>query len=175
MQGDLFGGATAAIVSLPLALAFGGESSQRRCTGNVHAAAVMALIGAWRYQEQRSVPQIHQQLQQRNICISERSVSNLLNRYDELLALKLGQCEALKARLTQQQRVILAIDGLQPDMGHEVLWVLSDRDLQLLSLLHLRSPSKGFNRFSARSQQERKIPRSLNYSLSKHLNYFTCG
>ncbi len=87
---------------------------------------VMALIGAWRYQNHRSVPQIHQQLQQRDICISERSVSNLLKRYDELLALKLSKCEALKARLTHQQRVILAIDGLQPDMGHEVLWVIRD-------------------------------------------------
>jgi hypothetical protein len=63
---------------------------------------VMALIGSWRYQEHRSVAQIHQQLQQRNLCISERSVSNLLNRYDELLAIKLSQCEHLQARLDQQ-------------------------------------------------------------------------
>jgi hypothetical protein len=65
-------------------------------------------------------------LQQRNLCISERSVSNLLKRYDELLAIKLSQCEHLQARLDQQRRVILAIDGLQPDMGHEVLWVIRD-------------------------------------------------
>jgi len=26
----------------------------------------------------------------------------------------------------EQERVILAIDGLQPDMGHEVLWVIRD-------------------------------------------------
>lgn len=30
------------------------------------------------------------------------------------------------ARLAQQGRVILALDGLQPDVGHEVLWVLRD-------------------------------------------------
>ncbi|MBD2121355.1 hypothetical protein [Trichocoleus sp. FACHB-262] len=51
------------------------------------------------------MPQIHQQLQERNLCISECSVSNLLNRYDELLAIKLSQCEHLQARLAQQQRV----------------------------------------------------------------------
>jgi len=30
---------------------------------------VMALAGAWRYQEHRSVPQIHQQLQQRGFAL----------------------------------------------------------------------------------------------------------
>ena len=34
---------------------------------------VIALCGAWRYQEHRSVPQIHQQLQQRGLCVSQRS------------------------------------------------------------------------------------------------------
>jgi hypothetical protein len=32
----------------------------------------------------------------------------------------------LQHLLAEQQRVILAIDGLQPDVGHEVLWVLRD-------------------------------------------------
>jgi hypothetical protein len=34
--------------------------------------------------------------------------------------------ERIKARLQKQGRVILAIDGLQPDVGHEVLWVVRD-------------------------------------------------
>ncbi len=50
---------------------------------------VIALCGALRYQQQRSVSQIHQQLQQRGVCISQRSVSHLLERYDELLALSI--------------------------------------------------------------------------------------
>ncbi len=32
----------------------------------------------------------------------------------------------LKKLLASQGRVILAIDGLQPDVGHEVLWVIRD-------------------------------------------------
>jgi len=51
-------------------------------------------------------------------------VSNLLT--DELLAVKLGDSKRLKDTLNQQQHVILAIDGLQPDMGQEVLWVIQD-------------------------------------------------
>lgn len=76
--------------------------------------------------EQRSVPQIHQQLQQRGLCISQRSVSYLLWRYEELLTLGLSDKQRLQNIVTQQKQVILAIDGMQPDVGHEVLWVLRD-------------------------------------------------
>lgn len=87
---------------------------------------VIALVGALRHQQHRSVAEIHQALQQRDLSVSERTVSNLLSRYDELLALKLADSERLKAIVGQQQRVILAIDGLQPDVGHEVLWVIRE-------------------------------------------------
>jgi hypothetical protein len=53
-------------------------------------------------------------------------VTNLLERYDELVSLRLSDRRRLRRLLTQQGRVILALDGLQPDVGHEVLWVLRD-------------------------------------------------
>ncbi|NJM66393.1 MAG: hypothetical protein HC851_12415 [Acaryochloris sp. RU_4_1] len=56
--------------------------------------------------------------------MSERTVSNLLARYDELVALSWSDHERLKLVLQAQQQVILVIDGLQPDVGHEVLWVM---------------------------------------------------
>ena len=87
---------------------------------------VIALCGALRYQEHRSVPQIHQQLQQRGVCVSQRSVSHLLWRYDELLALSLSDKHRLQGIVCGQKQVILAIDGMQPEVGHEVLWVLRD-------------------------------------------------
>jgi len=87
---------------------------------------IIALCGTWRYQQHRSVPEIHQQLQQRGICVSERSVSNLLQRYDELLALNLSDKLRLEKIVHGYKRVILAIDGMQPDVGHEVLWVIRE-------------------------------------------------
>jgi hypothetical protein len=42
------------------------------------------------------------------------------------VAPRLGDQKRLHERLAQQGRVILAIDGLQPDVGHEVLWILRD-------------------------------------------------
>jgi hypothetical protein len=87
---------------------------------------VVALLGALRYAEHRTVPEIHQRLLQRGLPLSQRSVTNLLDRYDELLAVALTDDRRLKQLLAGQGRVILAIDGLQPDVGHEVLWVIRD-------------------------------------------------
>ena len=53
-------------------------------------------------------------------------MTNLLDRYDELLATALTDSGRLRALLAAQGRVILALDGLQPDVGHEVLWVIRD-------------------------------------------------
>lgn len=87
---------------------------------------VIAWVGALRYREHRSVPEIAQQLSARGVSICERSVTNLLDRYDTLLALSLTTDRRLRKVLREQGRVILAIDGLQPDVGHEVLWVVRD-------------------------------------------------
>src|SRR5919205_1717484 len=87
---------------------------------------VIALVGVLRHREHRSVPEIHAILRQRGVAIAERSVTNLLDRYDELLAVSLTEGERLRGLLASQGRVILALDGLQPDVGHEVLWVVRD-------------------------------------------------
>jgi hypothetical protein len=87
---------------------------------------VIALVGSLRYAEHRSIPEIHQALRRRGLDIAERTVTNLLDRYDELLAVTLTDNARLSGLLAEQGQVILAIDGLQPDVGHEVLWVLRD-------------------------------------------------
>lgn len=87
---------------------------------------VIALVGLLRYRDHRSVPEIHAQLRARGLAIAERTVTNLLDRYDELVATSVTDSEDLRGRLAAQGRIILALDGLQPDVGHEVLWILRD-------------------------------------------------
>lgn len=87
---------------------------------------VIALVGRLRYAEHRSVPEIRTRLVARGVAVSERTVTNLLDRYDELLAVALADDRRLGSVLAEQGRVVLAIDGLQPDVGHEVLWVVRD-------------------------------------------------
>jgi hypothetical protein len=87
---------------------------------------LIAQIGAWRYLQHRSVPEMQAALQALHLPSSERSVTNLLSRYDQLVALAVLDTERLR-RVTQTHgRLILALDGLQPDVGHEVFWVLRD-------------------------------------------------
>lgn len=89
---------------------------------------VIALVGQLRFAEHRSVAEIHQLLQAREVGLAPRTVTNLVHRYEELLALAVADPARLadQVRLRRQERVVLAIDGLQPDQGHEVLWVVRD-------------------------------------------------
>lgn len=87
---------------------------------------VIATIGHLRYAQHRSVPEIHAELTRRGVVLCVRTVTNLLDRYDELLALSLADEKRLQQITAVEGRVLLAIDGLQPDVGHEVLWVLRD-------------------------------------------------
>ena len=87
---------------------------------------VIALVGALRHAEHRSVPEIHRELLGRGVSVSERTVTNLLDRYEELVALRLSEHAGLRERIKEQGRAVLAIDGLQPDVGHEALWVVRE-------------------------------------------------
>src|SRR5262245_35937945 len=88
---------------------------------------VIAWVGTLRYAQHRSLPEIHQHLRSRGVAVAPRTVAHLLERYDELLTLSLTDTARLQ-RITQaQRRGILALDGLQPDVGDAVRWVLRAR------------------------------------------------
>ncbi len=87
---------------------------------------VVAFIGLQRYQAHQSVPEIHRLLTHRQVPLSQRTVTNLLARYEELVALRLADQTRLVDQLKRQGRVLLALDGMQPDVGHEVLWIVRD-------------------------------------------------
>ena len=98
---------------------------------------LVAFVGACRYQDHRSIPEIHRLLQERDVPLCERTVTNLLYRYEELLALRLADQTRLQSLFKKQGRVVLALDAMQPDKGHEVLWVV--RDLLSAEVLLARS------------------------------------
>src|SRR5260370_22316006 len=77
-----------------------------------------------------------------------------MHRYEDLVALRVTDRERIKARLQKQGHVILALDGLQPDVGHEVLWVVRDclSEEILLARPLLSSTKAGFDRVAAGSQ-----------------------
>lgn len=87
---------------------------------------VRARVGTLRFARHRSVPEIHQELAECGVTVGPRTVLNLLHRYEELLAVHLADPEARRQRWRAQGHVVLALDGLQPDVGHEVLWVIRE-------------------------------------------------
>jgi hypothetical protein len=105
---------------------------------------VIALVGLLRYGEHRSVEEIHHRLLGQGVSLAVRTLDHLIDRYEELVALHLGRHERLQARLQEQGRVVLAIDGLQPDVGQEVLWVIRDcLSEEILLARTLLSSSRG--------------------------------
>ncbi len=87
---------------------------------------VIALVGFLRYRHHQSLAEIHQSLHERGLSIGERTVLNLLARYEEVVALHITDRERLQTLARRQGHLILAMDGLRPDVGHEVLWVIRD-------------------------------------------------
>ena len=87
---------------------------------------VVAYAGNRRYTAHRTAPEIHAELVARGVALSVRSVTNLLHRFDELRTLSATDPTRLRSLFEKQGRVLLALDGLQPDVGHEVLWVIRD-------------------------------------------------
>ena len=87
---------------------------------------VIAYVGALRYRHHRSVPEIHQALQNQHVAIAPRTVTHLVERFEELVAVRLADHTRLHQRLAEHGHVILAIDGLQPHKQQDVLWVLRD-------------------------------------------------
>src|SRR5262245_15622801 len=87
---------------------------------------VMAAVGRLRHAEHRSIPEIHRALTDRGLVVSQRTVTNLLDRYDELRALAAADPERLGPLLLPQRRAVLAIDGPRPPSGRRCLWFLPD-------------------------------------------------
>jgi len=55
------------------------------------------------------------------VVIASRTVGRFGGTYDELVSVT-WPLPGRRTRLLQQGRLILAMDGLQPRQGHEVLW-----------------------------------------------------
>jgi hypothetical protein len=87
---------------------------------------VIALVGSVRFGQHKSSEEIHALLRERGVDISPSAVTDLIYRYEEFVALRLEDKPRLQERLRAQGYVVLSIDGLQPDVGQEVLWVVRD-------------------------------------------------
>ena len=73
---------------------------------------IIALVGTLRYVRHTVFQKSIVALCKRGVVIAERTVTNLLARYEELVALRLTEQARLHERLIAQGHVILALDTL---------------------------------------------------------------
>ena len=87
---------------------------------------VIALVGTLRHAQHRRVPEMHQEVARRRRAIAPRTVLPRLERDDALGALSWAEPLRLQRVTTTHGRVLLALDGLHPDVGHAGLWIWRD-------------------------------------------------
>jgi hypothetical protein len=88
---------------------------------------VFAWIGHRRLTRHWSVPQICGELSDSHrIDLSEDAVEDYLRRYEVMVAARHTDLEQMRKAYAQTKSLILAIDGLQPEKGHETLYVVRE-------------------------------------------------
>jgi hypothetical protein len=88
---------------------------------------VFAWIGHRRFARHWSVPQICAELcDSRAITISEDAIEEYVGRYEAMVAARHGDVRQLRKVYAQTKSLFLAIDGLQPEKGHETLYVVRE-------------------------------------------------
>jgi hypothetical protein len=84
-------------------------------------------IGHRRFSRHRSVPQIRGELQDGyQICVSDDAIEDVIAKYQVIVAAREQDPERLAEIYRDVDDVVLSIDGLQPEKGHETLYVVRE-------------------------------------------------
>jgi hypothetical protein len=88
---------------------------------------VFCWIGHRRFSRHWSVPQIHGELKDSfGIFLSENGVANYVRRYQTMVAARQQDLALLRQAYEGVDSLVLWIDGLQPEKGHETLYVVRE-------------------------------------------------
>ena len=88
---------------------------------------VFCWLGHRRFARHWSVPQLRAELLDRfRIPLSEDAIEDYLQRYQCMLAARQQDPAVLKKEYQKTRHLMLSIDGLQPEKGHETLYVVRE-------------------------------------------------
>src|SRR5947209_9946349 len=88
---------------------------------------VFCWIGHRRFSRHWAIPQIRGELLDRfAIDLTEPGIANYIRRYQAMLAARQQDPEVLRQHYHGVDEIILSIDGLQPEKGHETLYVVRE-------------------------------------------------
>ncbi len=88
---------------------------------------VFCWIGHRRCSRHMSVPHIQSELlDDYGIKLSDDAIAKYIQRYQVMLAARQQDPEALRRQYESVDEIVLSIDGLQPEKGHETLYVVRE-------------------------------------------------
>jgi len=88
---------------------------------------VFCWIGHRRFSRHMAIPTIRSELlDDYAIKLSEDAIDGYIRRYQVMLAARQQDFESLRPRYESVGEIILCIDGLQPEKGHETLYVVRE-------------------------------------------------
>jgi len=88
---------------------------------------VLCWIGHRRCSRHWAISQIRSELQDEyDIKLSEDSIARYIQRYQVMLAARQQDFKALRRQYRSVRKIFLSIDGLQPEKGHETLYVVRE-------------------------------------------------
>ncbi len=88
---------------------------------------VLLWIGFKRFKQHWSIPQIRNELIDHHfIFLSDDAIEDYIQKYQIIVTARQSDFSILKNYYSDCKNVILSIDGIQPEVGHEVLYVVRE-------------------------------------------------
>lgn len=108
---------------------------QYALSGSSFGLDLIAYVGFQRLKFHQNFDEIYKDISQKGVYISRRSVDNLYNSFEYLMKCSLStRLKELEGEFLKNNGIILSLDGLQPQLGHELLFLL--RDVTTKEVLH---------------------------------------
>jgi len=103
--------------------------------GSTFGLDLIAYVGFQRLRANQNFDEIYKDITEKGVYISRRSVDNLYNSFEYLMKCSLStRLKELENQFKENKGIILSLDGLQPQLGHELLFLL--RDVNTKEVLH---------------------------------------
>ncbi len=107
------------------------EAEQLSLKGSSFGFDLIVQIGWWRFWDHRTLDEIATLLKAKQLPVSRRHILNLIGDFLALLrAAQPAKIETQRAYL-QQHGMVISIDGIEPDQGDEMLFVVREANLDL--------------------------------------------
>ena len=107
------------------------EAEQLSLKGSSFGFDVIVQVGWWRFWDHRTLDEMARLLHDKHLPVSRRHILNLIGDFLALLrAAQPAKIETQRAYL-QRHGMVISIDGMEPEQGNEMLFVVREANLDM--------------------------------------------